>query len=137
MHKAQHSGVQGVTRHYLEAIFDKLLILREGCSLQNLIATISLVVEQRMTYILHMNTNLMRTSRFESALNQRHIAVASQHFVVCYGVLTLRAIGKDLHLVAITRITTDIARNRTLVIRQITPNQRHIATTCSMLEELA
>ena len=134
--EAQEACVECVAWHSLETIFDKLLILREGGTLQYLVATVTLIVEERVTDILHMNTNLVRSSRLESALHQSNIAVALQHLVVSNGVLTLRAIGKDIHLVAILRVATNMSRNSTLVVSQVTPHERNVATLCGVVEEL-
>ena len=134
--EAEQSCVEGVARHCFKTVLDKLLILREGRSLQYLVATVALIVKERVADILHMNTNLMSSSRFEAALHQGHISVAFQHLVVCNGVLTLRTISKDIHLVAVLRVATDMARDCTLVISQVAPHKGDIATLCGVVEEL-
>ena len=136
MFKTQETGVQSMARHSLEAVLDKLLILREGGTLQYLVATVALIIKERVADILHMNTNLVRSSRFESALHQSNISVAFQHLVVRNGMLTLRTIGKDIHLVAVLRVATDMSRNCTLILRQVTPHERNVATLCGVVEEL-
>ena len=127
MFEAQKSRVQSVAWHCFKTILDKLLVLREGGTLQYLVATIALIVKERVAYILHMNTNLVCSARFESALHQCYIAVATQNLVVRNCVLTLRAIGKDIHLVAILRVATYVSRNSALVICQVAPHKRNIA----------
>ena len=134
--EAEQSRVQGVARHSLEAVLDKLLILGEGCTLQYLVTAIALIIEERMADILHMNTNLVCSARLEATLHQGHIAIALEHLVVRHCVLTLRAIGKDIHLVAIARIATDMARDSSLIFCQVTPHERTIAALRGVEEEL-
>ena len=136
MLEAQKAGVKGVAWHCFKTILDKLLILREGRTLQYLVATISLIVEEWVANILHVNTNLVRSTRFEAALHQRYIAVATQHFVVGNSVFALRAIGKDIHLMTIFRIATNVSRNCSLVIGQVAPHERNITTLRGVKEEL-
>ena len=134
--KAKQARVECVARHGVEAVLDKLLILRKGCTLQYLVATIALIVEERVTYILHMNANLMGTARFETALHQRYIAIAFQHRIVRNCVFTLRAVGKDIHLVAVLRVATDMACYCTLVLHEVAPHERNIAALRGVVEEL-
>ena len=83
-----------------------------------------------------MHTNLVRSTRLQTALHKRNIAIAAQHLVVGYGVLTIRAIGKDIHLQPILGATADISCNSALVLGDIAPYECHIAAIDGVVEKL-
>ena len=51
--------------------------------------------------------------------------------------LSLRTVGKDIHLVAVLRVTTDMPRNRSLILLKVTPHKGDISTLCRVEKELA
>ena len=86
--------------------------------------------------MLHVNSNLVGTPGFESALYQVHVAKALQHLVVGNSMLTLIAFGEDIHLKPILNATANMPDDGALILRQITPNQRCIYALGGMIEEL-
>ena len=119
--------MQRLTRDKLEAVLDKLLIFLECSTLQDAVATVALVVEQGVTLPRHVNTYLVRTTRLKTTLHQRNVAIAAQHLEVCHGMLTVGAVGKDIHLQALLGATADVSDDSTLVLGNVTPHKGNIA----------
>ena len=80
MHETEHLGMQTMTWNLVETVIDKLAIFRECRAFENPVASIQSVVEQRMSGILHMHTDLVGSSRLQSALHQGDVVKAFQHF---------------------------------------------------------
>ena len=51
--ESQQPGVQGVARHHREAVLDELAAFGEGRALQDVVAAVALVVEERAVYYTH------------------------------------------------------------------------------------
>ena len=68
--KAECLGMKCLTWTELEAVLDKRLVTAASLTSQDFGSTIGLVHEERMTYLLHVGTNLMGTSCFQDALHQ-------------------------------------------------------------------
>ncbi len=136
MHEAQRAGMQRMARHSAEAVVDELLVFKERGTFKYAVAAVALVVEQRMPLPREVHAYLVRAPRFETALDQRHIAVTAQHAVVRDGMLALRAVGKDPHLQPVLGVAAYVARDRTLVLLDIAPHQRHVTAVDRMVEKL-
>ena len=54
---------------YGEAVFDELPVFREGRALQDAVAAIAFVVEERMALPRHVDAYLVRAARFEPAFD--------------------------------------------------------------------
>lgn len=59
--------MKSLARTSVETVADELRILSESRTLQNLIAAIGLIIKERMTQMLHVNTDLMGATRLQSA----------------------------------------------------------------------
>ena len=59
MHKAQCLGMKGLTRAQLEAVVNELGIAGGTVTAQDLVAAIAGIVEQRVTDVLHVDTDLV------------------------------------------------------------------------------
>ncbi len=95
MHKPEAAGMQRMTRQLLKAVLDELLVFRKGRSLENAVAAVPFVVEQRMPDVFHVYPDLVRTARFQPAFEQVHVAEPLEYFVMGYGMLALRPVGKN------------------------------------------
>ena len=82
-----------MTRTNSKRIFNKLPVFRKHCSFYNSVATINLIIKQRMTDMLHVNAYLVRASCFKFTLNQRYISKSFKHFVVCNRFLAMITVG--------------------------------------------
>ena len=69
MDEAQGLGVKRLAWAQREAVLDKLLVARELISPQDLVSSVACVSEERMPYVAHMGTDLVRTSRLEATLD--------------------------------------------------------------------
>ncbi len=69
MNKTQGLGMQGLSRAKLQAVLDIGLVAGRTFATQNLHAAIALIGKQRMADVLHVSTNLMRTSRLQTAFH--------------------------------------------------------------------
>ena len=136
MNEAQRLGMERLSRANGETVIHKLFIFRRGCSFQNLVSTITLIVEQRMPDIFHMDTYLMRTPGFEAAFHQCDIAQTFQNGIVGDRRLALISFGENRHLHAVTRITADIAFDPSFVVAYDTPYERPVFTFGRFVEKL-
>ena len=119
-----------------EAVFDELPVFREGRALQDAVAAIAFVVEERMSLPRHVDAYLVRAARFEPAFDQRHIAVTFQHPPVGHGVLAVRPVFEYEHLLPVAGAAADVARDRPLVLVEIAPHECHVTALDRMVEEL-
>lgn len=136
VYEAQRLRMQGMAGHYCEAVFDELLVFREGRSLEDAVAAVAFVVEERMALPRHMDADLVRAARFEPALDQRHVAVTLQHPPVGHGVLAVRAVLEDEHLLPVAGAAPYVARDGPFVLFEIAPYQRHVTPSDGVVEEL-
>lgn len=98
MHKPQSLCMKCLTRAHLETVAHKLAILAKIGSLQNLITAIHVIIEQDMPDMLHMHSDLMRTTGFKITLHKSHIAETLKHPVMGYCMFANTIIGRDTHL---------------------------------------
>src|SRR5580692_4190000 len=82
MREAQCPGVEGMPGTDGEAIIDELLVLAEHSAFYDLVAPISVVVEQGMTDMLHMHPDLVGPARLQHTLYQGGIAESLQYAIV-------------------------------------------------------
>ena len=136
VYEAQRLRMQRMAGHYGEAVFDELLVFREGRAFEDAVAAVAFVVEERMALPRHMDTDLVRAARFEPALDQRHVAVTLQHPPVGHGVLAVRAVLEDEHLLPVAGAAPYVARDGPFVLFEIAPYQRHVTPPDGVVEEL-
>lgn len=63
--EAQQAGVQRVARHHREAVFDELPVFGEGRALEDAVAAVAFVVEQRVPDPRHVDADLVGAPRFD------------------------------------------------------------------------
>ena len=73
VYEAQRLRMQSMAGHYCEAVFDELLVFREGRSLEDAVAAVAFVVEERMALPRHMDADLVRSTRLQAALDMGEI----------------------------------------------------------------
>ena len=74
MLETKHPRMQSLTRQDVETVVDELLVAREGGSLQDGVASISRIAEERMSYVTHVRTYLVRASRLKDTLHKGDIS---------------------------------------------------------------
>ena len=90
-----------------------------------------------MTYMLHVGTYLMRATRLQDALYERHEAETLHHFPVGHGGFAYSRVGgSDRHAKPVLRITGDIALYPALILREMSPDERLIRAVRGLVEEL-
>ena len=62
--ESESLGMESLTREKLETVLDELSVLRIDCPLAYLGTVITAVIEERMTYPVEMNTDLVGTAGF-------------------------------------------------------------------------
>jgi len=75
-------GVQGMPGANGEAIVHELSVFTEHGAFYDFVAAIGVVIKQRMADMLHMDTDLMCSSRLQNALYERDIAESFQYFIM-------------------------------------------------------
>ena len=115
MDKAKCAGMEGLTRADVEAIVDKLLIFGKMCTLQDLVSSVSLVVEEDVANVLHVHTYLVGTSRLEATLNQCDVSEALEHRVMGDGMFSNLGVTKDGHLHTVLGMAGNVAFNSSRV----------------------
>ena len=103
--------MQCLSRNHREAILNKLFVFGKGCSSQNLVATIVVVVKQRMSDVFHVNPDLMRPACFEPAFHQIYIAQPLDNFIMRDGMFSMIFIRKHRKYLPVLRTSSDVLDN--------------------------
>ena len=82
MDKAKSLGMESLPWKKLETVLDELTVLRINGPLADLRTVITRVIEERMADPVEMDTDLVRTTRFKTALYNRHISEALQYTIM-------------------------------------------------------
>ena len=99
MHETESTSMESLSWADVKAVANELLILSGGSTTEYFVATISGVVEKRMSDMLHVDTNLVCSPGLENAFDSRAIAERLNNLVVSYGVLSNLAVRwKYVHL---------------------------------------
>ena len=136
MHETEGLGVESLARTQGETIVNELFILRVDSSLADLRAAVSGIVEQRMADIIHVDTDLVRTTGFQTAFHDRDIAETLDDPVMSDRMLALVPFRIYLEAKSVIRIAADVAGDGPLVFFKIPPNHGHILPLYRMPEKL-
>ena len=137
MNEAQSLGVQGLAGTKFETVLDELLVLGINGSLTDFRTSISLVVEERMTDMAHMDPYLMGSASFQLAFHNSHEAETLQYPVMGYRALALLRVVIDSETEAVIGVSANIAVNGAIILFYIAPNHCDIASFDGVLKELA
>ncbi len=136
MSKPELLGMESLPGKYLEAILHELPVFGKGCALQDLIAPVIGIIEQRMPDMLHMNADLMRPAGFEPAFDQRNVPQLFQRPVVSDSPFPLGAIGINIHDLPVFRIPRDRGIYGPFALLRDTPDQGLVNPVTGLVEEL-
>ena len=114
--------MQGLTWANSETVLNELSVFRKCCSFKDLMATIALIVEEGVTNVFHMNTDLVCPTGLQTALDESDLAQSLEHRIMRDSMLALIAIGDYGHLHPVSRVATDISLNPALILLDNTPN---------------
>ena len=98
MYEAEGTGMQCLARTGVEAVGYKLAVRARCGALEYLVASVALVIEERVPEVLHVYAYLVRATRLEDTLHEGDIADALQHLIVRHGMLAYGGVGEDGHL---------------------------------------
>ena len=136
MHKAKSLCVESLTRQEFETVLYKAPVLGVNGSLADLGTVITIVIEERVSYPIEMDTDLMCSSCLKTALHHSHITETLENPVMGNGMFSMISLGENLEPHSIIRITSDITYDGTLIVLYITPDYSHITTLDRMHKEL-
>ena len=91
--------MESLTRAQFETVADKLLVFGIYRSLADFVASVSLVIENRVTYTRHMYANLVRTSGLKLAFHISYKAETLQDTIMRDRPLALVLLLKTLNLI--------------------------------------
>ena len=136
MHESEGLCMQGLSRQQPEAILDELAVFGVDCPFADFSPVISPVVEKRMAYPVEMYADLMSPACFEAAFHDSHIAESFKHFVMSHGMLPVVSVRKYLEAHPVGRVAADVAGDCPLVIREIAPDNRDLASVYRVHDKL-
>lgn len=74
MLKPEGLGMEHLTRTKLEAVVDELAVFGCALSLEHLVAPVTGIGKERMTYVAHVGTYLMSATRLKHTFDKSRIA---------------------------------------------------------------
>lgn len=121
-----------------EAVVDELHILGCAFTFEGYVAAITLIVEEGVAYVAHVNTNLVRASSLklafdESAVGETFKDTVMRDGVFCGGVLG-RVINGEKHTVM--NIACKCAVNSAFILAEDTPDEGIVGSLGGFVEEL-
>ena len=111
MCESERFGVQGLSRKRLKHVPQEGVVLAARRSLDRHVASVDGVTEQRMSDVLHVNSDLMRPTRFQLAFHQGYRSQALQHTVMRHGVFAFSAILEHLLNAPVTERAPHVTRD--------------------------
>ena len=81
--------MKGLSRTDLEAVLHKLPVLGVGGSFEDHVAPVADIIEEDMSDMLHVDSDLMSAPCFQHTLDQSHITVTFQWIIMGDGMLAL------------------------------------------------
>lgn len=129
--------VQCMARHDGETVLDELFVFGKRGAFQYPVAAVPFVVEQRVSYIFHVDAYLVRSPCFETALYKCDVAVTFQYAVMCDGVFTVAPVREYGHFETVAHATAYVARDGTFVLLEVTPYECDVTSGNSMFEKLS
>ncbi len=119
-----------------KAVVDELPVFTEYGSFYDLIAAVCVVVEQRVSDVLHMDADLVRAACFEYALDEGDVSESFEHFIMGDGFFAVFAFGVGIKQLAKTLVSTNVSYYGTLVFGQVSPDEGHVLSFDGMVKEL-
>src|SRR5574344_1445013 len=128
--------MQGLPRTQLEAIADKLGIFGVSRPLEYFMPAVAFVIEQGMTDVFHVGSDLVGSACFKPAFQQGYIPQSFEHPIVGHSWFTTAPVRENGHLLTVSGITADVAFHRTRVMIELSPSQCFIETLRCFMEKL-
>ena len=129
--------MQGLPGAEFHAIADESLVGRGLLTTQNLVASVTLVGKERVSCVLHVGTNLMRTPRFQTAFHQCYGTETFQYAPMGYSMLArVASLREDGHAQSVLGVTSYVASDGSFVLSERSPYESVVQSACGMVEEL-
>ena len=137
MPESQCPCMQGLSRKQVKTILNELFVLGKGGPTKDLVSSIFRIVEQGMPEMLKMHPYLMGASGFQGALHQVHVTQPFQHPEVRHRLLALVAIGEDMHLFPVFRVSSNMSGDGAGIFLQVAPYKCPVGPSGGLVEKLA
>ena len=136
MDEAERLGVEGLAGQDLEAVVNELFVFGKGGSFEDFVAAVALVVEERVSGVLHVDTDLVGAAGLEAALDEGDVSEALDDLVVGDGSLARAAVGEDGHDEAVLGIAADVALDGAFVVGEVAPDEGAVTAVDAVFEEV-
>ena len=128
--------MQSLSGTSVKAIIYKLFVFTKMSTFQYLVPPIAFVIEQHMSDMFHVDTDLMSTSRLQDTFHKRDVSQAFQHTIMSHSVFANCRVGHHCHLHSVFRVTGYIPDDCSLILLHNPPYQGAIFTFGSFIKEL-
>lgn len=133
--KAEDAGVESLARQNGEAVVYKLAVATEGGALEDGIAAVGGVVEERVAYVAHVGSYLVGATGLENTFDEGDVAEAFQHMPMGDGMFSVLGVT-DIHRAPVAGRARQIAHYGAVIAIKVAPYQSVIFALDGMVEEL-
>src|SRR5436190_13199082 len=126
MNKSECACMQCMAGTNSKTIFYKLLILTEYGSFYNFITTIKIIIEQWMTDVFHVHTDLVCTASFKHTLYQRNIPESFDNFIMRDSFFSMIALRISFKQFSEPLVTANMRNDCSTIFLNIAPDQRKV-----------
>lgn len=138
MGEAKGFGVEGLAWAGEEAVVDELHILGGAFTFEGYVAAITLVVEEGVAYVAHVNTNLVRTSGLKLAFYECAVGKALEDTVMSDGVFGVGVFGGviDCEKHTVVDVACECSVNSAFILTDDTPDEGVVGSLGGFVEKL-
>lgn len=120
----------------VKAILYKLLVFSENGAFYYPVATIYIIIKQRMPTVLHVDADLMGPTGFQAAFNQAYILQVFQNGIMGDGFLATVSIWENIHELPEAGMPANVTSYCTRSFLEISPDQGRIPSLYGMFKKL-
>src|SRR5436190_6981161 len=125
-----------MSRANRKTVFDELLVLTKNRSLYYFIAAIEIIVEQWMSDVFHVYTNLVSTACFQNTFYQCNVTKSFHNRVMSNRFFAMIAFGIGFEQFSESMVSAHMRNNCPLIFLNVAPHQRKILPLDGMLIKL-
>jgi hypothetical protein len=137
MDESQRFRMQRLTGDDGKTVGYELTISGECRSFQDRRTSVSLVIEQRMADVFHMNPDLVRAPGLEFTRDEGYVVESLDHLVMGDGMAPLFRIFTNTLNQPVPGISPDTGLDGSFVVSHIAPDQSQVAPVDGMFEKLS
>ena len=135
MDEAYRPGVKGLAWQNFETVVYELSVTCVESAFQDTVSSVQRVVEQRVSYVIHVYADLVRAAGLQTAFDYGHVSESLYDLPVGDGVLS-RAVLHDLEAEPVVGIPAYIAGYGAGVLLHVAPDYGSIFSLYGVDEEL-